>query len=815
MSVFLQDLRYACRMLAKSPGFAAIAVLTLGLGIAADTTLFSVVNGVLLNPLAYPHSDQLVSINSNESVPQIPVSYLNFLDWQRQTRTLSSMAMYRHEDYNLTGQKGPAERVNGFMISAQFLSTLGVHPAFGRDFDASDDHLGAAPVALLSNGFWHRRFDGSLSVLGKPVTLNGADYTVVGILPPGFLFYGIDRDVYVPIGEWTDPSFRDRRIDESAHVVARLAPGVTLEQARADMDTVAHNLATAYPEVDKGFGVGISLISVKQDIVGNVQPLLLVLLAAVGFLLLLACTNVASLLLARCMARSAEFAIRSALGAGRSRLIRQLLTESLLLAGLGGLLGLAISFLATKAIAAALPSELPRASDVTIDARVLFFTLGVSLLAGIIFGLAPALRTSRTNLQDVLRTAGRGSGGARYRLQGWFIACEVAMALVLLVGAGLMLRSLSRLWRVDLGYNPDHAITFSVSLPSNAKTTPGETRARLRQFDAALRDVPGVRAVSVTLGSRPMIHDSSLPFWIEGRAKPATDNEMPQSLFYLVESGFQRAMGMTLLRGRWISDQDNENTPTVIDVDDAFARAYFPGENPVGQHIHLVQFDTEAEIVGVVGHVRQWGPGGDPHAAIEAQFFYPYMQTPPKLMPLLAGVTAVVLRTDGDPSAVMGPVRRAIAQLNPDYVVYAVSTMKGVVADTLAARRTSMILLAIFAALALVLACIGIYGVIAYLVGQRTHEIGIRMALGAGRRQVLLLILGQGLRMAIAGVAVGVLLAFSLTRFMSSQLFGVSDHDPLTFAAVALVLIGVALIACWLPARRAMRIDPVVALRSQ
>ncbi len=815
MSVFLQDFRYACRMLAKSPGFAAIAVLTLGLGIAADTTLFSVVNGVLLNPLAYPHSDQLVSINSNESVPQIPVSYLNFLDWQRQTRTLSSMAMYRHEDYNLTGQKGPAERVNGFMVSAQFLSTLEVHPAFGRDFNVSDDQLGAAPVALLGNGFWRRRFGGSLSVLGKPVTLNGTDYTVVGILPPGFLFYGIDRDVYVPIGQWTDPSFRDRRIDESAHVVARLAPGVTLEQARADMDTVAHNLATAYPEVDKGFGVGISLISVKQDIVGDVQPLLLVLLAAVGFLLLLACTNVASLLLARCMARSAEFAIRSALGAGRSRLIRQLLTESLLLAGLGALLGLVISFLATKAIAASLPRELPRASDVTIDARVLLFTLGVSLLAGIIFGLAPALRASRTNLQQVLRTAGRGSGGGGYRLQGWFVACEVAMALVLLVGAGLMLRSLSRLWRVDLGYNPDHAITFSVSLPSNAKTTPAETRARLRQFDAALREVPGVRAVSVTLGSRPMIHDSSLPFWIEGRPKPATDNEMPQSLFYLVESGFQRAMGMTLLRGRWISDQDNENTPTVIDVDDAFARAYFPGEDPIGQHVHLVQFDTAAEIVGVVAHVRQWGPGGDPHAAIEAQFFYPYMQTPPRLMPLLAGVTAVVLRTDGDPSSVMGPVRRAIAQLNPDYVVYAVSTMKEVVADTLAARRTSMILLAIFAALALVLSCIGIYGVIAYLVGQRTHEIGIRMALGAGRRQVLLLILGEGLRMAIAGVAVGVLLAFSLTRFMSSQLFGVSDHDPLTFAAVALVLIAVALIACWLPARRATRVDPVVALRSQ
>ena len=814
MSAFLQDLRYAGRMLVKSPGFAAIAILTLALGIAADTTLFSVVNGVLLNPLAYPHSGELVSINANESVPQIPVSYLNFLDWQRQTRTLSSMAMYRHEDYNLTGQHGPAQRVNGFMVSAQFLTTLDVPPDLGRDFNASDDHLGAAPVALLSDGFWHRRFGGSLSILGQPITLNGTDYTVVGILPPGFLFYGVDRDVYVPIGQWTDPSFRDRRIDESAHVVARLAPGVTLAEARADMDTVAHNLAAAYPEVDKGFGAGISLISMKQDIVGNVQPLILVLLAAVGFLLLLACANVASLLLARCMARSAEFAIRSALGAGRARLIRQLLTESLLLAGAGGLAGLALSFAATKAIAAALPAELPRVSDVSIDTRVLLFTLAVSLLTGIVFGLAPALRASRTNLQDVLRASGRGSSGARHRLQELFVAVEVAMALVLLVGAGLMFRSLAALWRVDLGYTPSHAITFSVSFPSNAKTTAVETRARLREFDATLRAVPGVQAVSVTLGSRPMIHDSSVPFWIEGRPKPETDNDMPQSLFYFVESGFQRAMGMTLLRGRWISEQDNENAPAVIDVDDAFARAYFPNENPIGQHVHIVQFDTEAEIVGVVAHIHQWGPGGDPHAAIEAQFFYPYMQTPGKLMPLLANVTAVVLRTEGDPSAVMGPVRRALALLNPDYVIYAVSTMNGVVADTLAARRTSMILLSIFAGLALVLACIGIYGVIAYLVGQRSHEIGVRMALGAERRHVLLLILGQGARMAVVGVAAGVFLAFSLTRLMSSQLYGVSDHDPVTFAAVALALLVVALIACWLPARRAMRVDPIIALRS-
>jgi predicted permease len=811
VTTLLQDLRYAFRMLLKFPAFTAIVIATLALGIGANTALFSVVNGVLLNPLPYPHSTQLVALyEKNGGMDRAPISYLNFLDWQRATQTFSSLAIYRHEDYNLTG-RGQPERVNGLMVSAGFFPTLGIHPALGRDFRSEDDRIGAAPVVMLSDGFWHGHFGASPNVVGSSIDLNGTDYTVLGILPPEFSFCGIQRDIYTPIGQWNDPSFLDRRVDVSSHAVGRLKPGVTLAQARADMDSIAHHLALAYPEADKG--AGIALLSMKEDMVGNVQPFLLVLLAAVAFLLLISCANVASLLLARSMSRSGEFALRASLGATRNRIIRQLLTESLLLASLGGTLGFLLAFFGTKAVIRLLPEALPRAGEVSMDARVLLFTLGVSLLGGIIFGLAPALRSSRANLQQVLRQSSRGAGDARHRLQGFFVAVEVAMAFVLLIGAGLMLRSLAALWRVNPGYNPDHAITFSLSLPSNSRTTPDETRARLRRFDADMRAIPGVEAVSVTLGSRPMIHDSELPFWIEGQPKPANFNDMHQAMFYLVEPGFKQAMGVILERGRFVTEQDNENGPTVVDIDDVFARSYFANQDPIGQHIHIAGFDVEAEIVGVVGHIRQWGPGNDPKTAIEAQFYYPFMQLPPKLMQLVADGVAVVLRTHEDSDAIMGLVRRNVSEFDPGAVVYAVETMNEVISSSMAARRLSMILLAAFAVLALALSCVGIYGVISYLVGERTREIGVRMALGARRSDVLRLILGQGARMALLGLLPGIFLALGLTRLMRSQLFGVTPHDPLTFAGVAMVFVIVALAACYIPARRAARVDPMVALR--
>jgi predicted permease len=811
MDTLVQDLRYGLRMLAKSAGFTAIAILTLALGIGANTALFSVVNGVLLNPLAYPHPGQLVAVyGKTAGFDQAPIGYLNFLDWQRDTQAFSSMAIYRNQDYNFVGT-GEAERLTGYMISADFFSTLGVRPILGRPFRPDDDHPGAAPVVILGGGFWKSKFGASPEIIGKSMILNGTSYTVVGVIPSGFTFYGHDRDVYTPIGQYNDSSFRDRRVEMSAHAVGRLKPGITLSQAKADMDGIAQNLAEAYPEADKD--AGITLVSMKEDMVGNVQPFLIVLLAAVGFLLLIACANVANLLLARAMGRSREFAIRLALGADSMRVIRQLLTESILLAGAGGALGLVLAFWGTKAVLGTLPGALPRANEVALDSRVLLFTLALSLFAGIVFGLAPALKASRVDLQEILKESGRGMSGARQRLQGVFVVVEVAMALVLLVGAGLMVRSLAALWRVNPGFNPSHAITFSLSLPGADTTTSAETRARLRYFHDKMQIIPGVQAVSVTLGSRPMIHNSSLPFWVDGQPKPANLQDMHQAMFYLVEGGFQRAMGVTLERGRFITPQDDEQAPVVVDIDDVFARMYFPHENPIGKHIHLALFDVQGEVVGVVGHIKQWGLDADEKSTIEAQFDYPFMQLPERLMPLAADSVAVVLRTEGDPAAVMGSVRRAVEEIDPREVVYNVQTMDEVVSHSFAARRLSMILLGAFAALALGLACVGIYGVISYLVGQRTHEIGVRMALGAQRGDVLRLVIGHGARMALIGVAIGIGAALGLTRLMANQLFGVSAHDPLTFAGVAVLLIMVAVAACYIPARRAMRVDPMIALR--
>jgi predicted permease len=646
--------------------------------------------------------------------------------------------------------------------------------------------------------------------------MNGDSYSVIGVVPAGFQlestsFRG-NQDVFVPIAGDKDTQFYDRNAHPGIRAIGRLKPGVTLAAAQADMDQIANNLALAYPEADKG--AGVSLVPLKKDIVGDVQPFLWVLLGAVGFVLLIACVNVANLQLARATTRSREFAIRAALGASKSRVIRQLLTESVLIGLAGGALGLLLAAWGTQAALKVLPETLPRAQDVGVDGRVLIFTLVASIVAGVLFGLAPALKISRPNLQDTLKESGRGASGARHRAQGVFVVVEMAMALVLLIGAGLMIRSLLDLWNVNPGFNPQGVLTFAVSLSPSLGANAATSRNAIREMDERVKAIPGVESVSSTGGALPMNGDNEFPFWLGSEPKPADQSGMKESLFYLAEPDYLRAMGIPLHRGRFFTPNDNEHSPPVIVIDESFARQYFPNQDPIGKRINIGIINIETEIVGVVGHVKHWGldTDGDANHPINAQAYMPLMQIPDMFWtgPPQA---EVVVRTKGSPSAMAPAIRSAIEKMNAENVMYETKPLEQIVQDSLAARRFSMILLGVFAALALLLSSIGIYGVISYVVGQRTHEIGIRMALGAQRGDVLRLMLGEGMKMALVGVAIGIAAALGLTRLMASMLFGVSATDPVTFCAVAVVLAGVALTACYIPARRAMRVDPIVALR--
>jgi predicted permease len=816
MGTLIQDVRYAIRMLGKNPGFALIAILTLALGIGANTAIFSVVNGVLLRPLPYPQPEQLVALSEKTmNFESSSISYPNFLDWQRSNSTFASIAAYRSDDFSITGS-GEAERVRAGMVSAGLFEILGVHPVRGRVFTHEDDRLGTAPVAVITAGLWQRKFGSAPDIIGKRITMNGDGYTVIGVVPADFHLEtsNFDRikDVYVPIGQNKDPLFYDRTVHPGMRAIGRLKPGVTLAAAQADMDGIAKHLAEAYPDADKGAGIGV--VSMKKDIVGDVQPFLLILLGAVGFVLLIACVNVANLQLSRSASRAREFAIRAALGATQSRVIRQLLTESILLALAGGALGLCLATWGTQAALRALPEDLPRAQAVGLDVRVLLFTLVASMVAGVMFGLVPALKTSRPDLQSTLKESGRGGSGAKHRAQGVFVVIEMAMALVLLTGAGLMVRSLVGLWGVNPGFNPRGVLTFTASLSPSLGTNAATSRAALREMEEKLKSIPGVEAVSSTGGALPMNGDNELPFWLDSQPKPANTSDMNQSLFYMTDSGYLSAMGIPLLRGRYFTPEDNEHSRQVMVVDESFARQYFPNENPIGKRIHVGILDMQPEIIGVVGHVKHWGLDGDGDAKhpIVAQAYIEFLQIPDKFW-MGPPQAEVVLRTKGSPAGMVPAIREAMGKLNSENLIYETKPLEEIVADSQANRRFSMVLLSVFAALALVLSSIGIYGVISYVVSQRTHEIGIRMALGAQRRDVLRLMLGEGMKMALIGVAVGVAVALGLTHLMVKMLFGVSATDPATFVAVATALTGVALAACYIPARRAMRVDPIVALR--
>jgi len=810
MTNFWQDVRYGLRVLLKNPGFTAIAVLTLALGIGANTALFSVVNGVLLNPLPYPEPERLMAVYSNsDSSGMGSISYPNFEDWRRDNHSFSALGAFRTEEYNLTGA-GEPERLHGHMVSADFLSALGINPILGRNILGEEDQAGGAPVVMLGDGLWKRKFGLSQDVLGKSLTLNGKQYTVVGVATSRIT--GLSpTDVYLPIGQWTDTSFRDRHIGMGTNAIGRLKPGVTFEQAKADMDSVAKNLAAAYPDSNKGSG--IAMVPLKTDVVGSVRGILLVLLGAVSFVLLIACANVANLLLARSTGRSREFAIRSALGASPGRVIRQLLTESVMLGIVGGGIGLLLAKWGTRAILAALPETLPRTEEIGIDGHVLFFTLGISVVTGIVFGLVPALKTMRPDMHETLKEGGRGSSGAQHRTQSVFVVVEMAMAVVLLIGAGLMIRSLAALWSIDPGFDPRNTLSFNISSTSGPNPTAGQLRTKYRETLRGLESVPGVEAVSLIEGTLPMSGDSELPFWVEGRPKPATEQEMPFAMFTMVSRYYQEVMRIPVQRGRGFTEQDDEHAPAVVLIDATFARTFFPKEDPIGKRLNLGLMDLQAEIVGVVGHVESWGLGSREHENLQAQIYLSVWQVPDKFWPLLANGGGYVVRTAGTPLGVVSGIREAAERVDQSAVVYEVRPMRDIVAQSIATQRLAMMLLSVFSVLALVLSAIGIYGVISYLAGQRTKEIGVRMAMGATSGDVLRLVLGEGIRITIVGVGIGVVAALGLTRLIAKMIYGVGATDPVTFGGVAILLTGVALLACYIPARRAMRVDPIIALR--
>jgi len=824
MTTLLQDLRYGLRLFRQTPGVTLIAVLSLAIGIGANTAIFSVVNAVVLNPLPYHDSDQLVSLfQDRPNFHRASISFPNFQDWQRMNRSFTALAAYRNTGYNLLG-RGEPERVHGEMISAGFFEILGVNPLMGRTFTADEDQLGANPTAMISERLWRRKFGADPNVLGQRVILDDVGRTIIGVIPDSFHLKiqnfqnYLLNDVYTPIAEFNDPRFRDRASGWGTNAIGRIKPGVTLQQAHTDMDRISRELAAAYPDVNSK--TGITMIALREEMVGQVRGVLFVLLGAVAFVLLIACVNVANLLLARSNSRQREFAVRVALGASPGRITRQLLTECTLLALAGGALGLLVASWGTRAALALVPQSLPRSEEIGLDAHVLLFTLAISMAAGIIFGLVPAWKTSASSVEAALKESGRSVASSHSRAQGVFVVVETALALVLLVGAGLMLRTLFHLWASDPGFDPHNTITFSTAGHQELQNLSAPAiRAYYRQMRDQIASTPGVEGVSFQGGSTPMQGDDENWFWIVGTPKPAHTSDMPWALMYWVEPDYLKVMRIPLKRGRFFNTQDLEHSQAVVVIDESFAAKYFSDRDPIGQYVDFDPGTTgpdkqpPAQIIGIAGHVNQWGLDRDGPEALHTQAYFPVWQVDDKSVVATARFNTVYLRTrrPGIPS--LQTLRERLLAFDSGLVVYDSYTMERVVSDSIAAKRFIMTLLGIFAGIALLLAAVGIYGVLSYLVGQRTREIGVRMALGAQRLDVLRMVLADGARMTLVGICLGMVAALALTRLMASMLFGVKPTDPLTFSAVALLLCAVALLACFVPAHRATRVDPMVALR--
>jgi putative ABC transport system permease protein len=800
-----QDLRYSGRMLVKHPGFTLIAVLTLGLGIGANTAIFSIVNAVLLRPFPYEAPEQLVipGESSNGTRGNTGLSYPNFADWKDDRKVFTAASAVRaNENFNLTGA-GEPERLQGRLVSAGFFSLLGVKPFLGRDFLAEDDRPGATPTVVLSYGLWSRRFGNDQGIVGKQITLNNQSYTVIGVSPQDFQ-YELEADVTVPIGLQAE-RFKARGADPGISAVARLKPNVSLEQAETELNLLYAQLEQQYP--DSNTSRRVYLTPLHEGFVGNVRQPLLILLGAVGLVLLIACANVANLLLVRSSTRRREISVRVALGASRGRIIRQLLTESVLLAAIGGLLGILLAHWGTSFIAYQLPDGIPRLREAYMDLRVLGFTLGVSLLTGLLFGLAPALQASRLNLTEALKEGDRGSAGTRQRLRSVLVVSEVALTLTLLVGAGLLIQSFRRVLQVDPGFKPENLLTMQVSV----NNPDGHQIATFfQQLQENVRKLPGVKSVAVSNGLPLGVANNPI-FIIVGRPLPEKGKE-PGATRYTVSPDYFQTMGIELLRGRLFNAQDRPDTPSVVIVDEALVQQHFQNEDPIGKRLaQSTSGEPSHEIIGVVRHVEH--NSLDAQAQRRPQFYFNFNQIPPDRLPGSTRRINVLTRTDVEPSSLTSAVRAEIARLNKDQAVFNVRTMEEIVSQNVAPRRFSMLLLTVFAVVALLLASIGIYGMLSYAVAQRTREIGLRMTLGAQRGDVLRLVIAHGMKLALVGVVLGLIASLALTRTMTNLLFGVSATDPVTFVGIAFLLALVALLACWVPARRATKVDPIIALR--
>jgi putative ABC transport system permease protein len=802
MDTWLQDAKYGFRMLLRYPAFTGIAVATLALGIGVNTAIFSVVNAVLLRPLPYRDAGGLVVLQeTSQRVPIVSPSYPNFLDWRRQSRSFEEMALLVESDFNLSGVDRP-ERVGGSSVSSNLFRMLGVRPLLGRDFLPAEDVPGAAPVAILTHALWQRRFGGDPRAVGKSLTLDGKPTTVVGILPP-LIRNVAGGDLYTPLGLVVG-TMQERGSHGDTTAIARLKSGVPLPAARAEMGAIAAALGKQYPDTNAGYGVDV--VPLRDLMVGDSRAPLLLLLGAVGLVLLIACANVANLLLARAAAREREFAIRAALGAGRGRVLRQLLTECVLLASVAGAVGLLLADWGISWLMALIPQDLLTGGPVAVDRWVLAFTAALSLLSAVFAGTVPALQASRQDLNETLKEGGRSSsqGPRPQRLRQLFAAAEIAIALVLAINSGLLLKSFRMLLRVDPGFNPRNVLTLYVNLPGAKYGTPAQVTAFYRQALEKLAALPGVSAAAVGTDLPLTGNHSRSDIAIEGLPVPPP-GQFPHPDFHRISPGYLKVLGLPLLRGRGFAESDVASSPLVALVSDSLAKRYWPGADAVGKRFtlgHAGPGAPLATVVGVVGDTKQYGLD----AQTRLEVYLPYTQS------VRAGAVFAV-RTATPPEAMTAAVTAAIQTLDPDLPVHDAMTMEQVETQSFGTRRLTMMLLGVFAALALILAAVGIYGVISTMVEQRTHEIGLRMALGAQPGSVLRLIVGQGLRLALAGVALGLAAAAALTRLLASLLFGVGALDPTTFLGVTALLLVVAVAACYVPARRATRVDPLVALR--